>query len=85
MGPGASSSSNVDPFAVQNFTPEQVASAEVRNKQPYTPCADINASLRTVLIYRWMFSNRRSYSDLVQYARDGCTRWYPGKGFVHDW
>eukprot|EP00972_Heterocapsa_arctica_P045865 6769637-Heterocapsa_arctica.AAC.1 len=28
MGPGASSSSNVDPYAVQRFSPEQVAAAE---------------------------------------------------------
>eukprot|EP00972_Heterocapsa_arctica_P040149 5915999-Heterocapsa_arctica.AAC.1 len=77
MGQGASSSSNVNAYAVQRYSPEQVAAAEVRNKGPFTPCADINASLRTVLLYRWTFSNKKSPGDYLRYARDGCSRWYP--------
>eukprot|EP00972_Heterocapsa_arctica_P081775 12052925-Heterocapsa_arctica.AAC.1 len=46
MGSGAASSGYVDPAAT-SYNPEQVAAAEVRNKSPYTPSADVNAALRT--------------------------------------
>eukprot|EP00972_Heterocapsa_arctica_P036086 5310441-Heterocapsa_arctica.AAC.1 len=45
MGQAAASSSYDDTAPVR-ITPEQVAAAEIRNKSPYTPSADINASLR---------------------------------------
>eukprot|EP00972_Heterocapsa_arctica_P028485 4190521-Heterocapsa_arctica.AAC.1 len=66
MGSGAASSSHVDPAAT-SYTPEQVAAAEIRNKAPYTPSADVNAALRTVLLYRWSFDNNKSHADYLNY------------------
>eukprot|EP00972_Heterocapsa_arctica_P084836 12497006-Heterocapsa_arctica.AAC.1 len=46
MGQAAALSSYDVTAPVRIFTPEQVAAAEIRNTSPYTPSADINASLR---------------------------------------
>eukprot|EP00972_Heterocapsa_arctica_P015431 2273588-Heterocapsa_arctica.AAC.1 len=37
------------------------------------------------MIYRWTWDNDTSGPKHGCYARDGCTRWYPGAHFVRHW
>eukprot|EP00972_Heterocapsa_arctica_P102100 15045127-Heterocapsa_arctica.AAC.1 len=85
MGQAAASSSYDATTPARVYTPEQVAAAGIRNKSPYTHTADINATLRRVILYRWSWDNNAPHLKHLAYARDGCTRWYPGKGFVRQW
>eukprot|EP00972_Heterocapsa_arctica_P001566 225318-Heterocapsa_arctica.AAC.1 len=57
MGQAAASSSYDETTPDRIYTPEQVAAAEIRNKSPYIPSADINATLRRVILYRWSWDN----------------------------
>eukprot|EP00972_Heterocapsa_arctica_P073943 10915507-Heterocapsa_arctica.AAC.1 len=72
MGQGASASS-YDPDIGHQYTPEQVAAAEVGNKSPHTPSADVNASIRTVMLYRWAWSTKKSDGQMLGYSHDGCS------------
>eukprot|EP00972_Heterocapsa_arctica_P012651 1859038-Heterocapsa_arctica.AAC.1 len=37
------------------------------------------------MIYIWKWDNRKTPHEIHNYGRDGCTRWYPGKGFCRTW
>eukprot|EP00972_Heterocapsa_arctica_P109786 16164317-Heterocapsa_arctica.AAC.1 len=67
------------------FSPEQMAGSELRSKAPRTPLSDTSGTLKRVMIYRWKFDYRKTAEEIAQYGRDGCSRWYPGRGFVRRW
>eukprot|EP00972_Heterocapsa_arctica_P010838 1587721-Heterocapsa_arctica.AAC.1 len=64
------------------FSPTQMAKAFRGSKSFRTGSSDTNSTLNIVMIYMWKWDNERTDADRAKYARDGCTRWYPGHNFV---
>eukprot|EP00972_Heterocapsa_arctica_P104523 15403078-Heterocapsa_arctica.AAC.1 len=79
--PAASSSSRHS----KPFSPYQIAKAAQGSKAPRTGSPDTSGTIKRVMIYMWKWDHEKTAAQLAQYARDGCTRWYPGFNFVAPW
>eukprot|EP00972_Heterocapsa_arctica_P087570 12912100-Heterocapsa_arctica.AAC.1 len=71
--------------AQKQFSAKQLAKA-AQGTEHYRSCSsDIINVVKRVRIYRYNWDHLRTPEEIAQMARDGCTRWHPGKHFVEPW